>query len=417
MKLIALIAALTLGGGAPLSAQEAGERPATPRPAKVMTVTPSDSTVQRRYPAIVRAAQEAELSFKVSGQVISLPVRGATQVEKGDVIAQIDARAYKSAVDQLQSQRDQGEAQLQALRSGARAEEILALEADVSAAQAQFSQAQDQLTRTQQLFEQEIVAQARLDQDRAAADVAAAALQAAQEQLAIGRAGGRAEDIAAAEAQLRGLDSQIATARDNLDDTTLRAPFDGIVVRRNIDNFTNVQAGQPIVLLQAVETVDLAFDVPGPDVLIWSGNDDTSSIVTLDALPGQAIPAELVEFARQADSGTQTYRVRVTIDVPEGATVLPGMVGHVTVSSAAAARPAIRVPVSAIASAADATTFVWVVDPDSGALSARPVSLGPVAGGEVVIADGLQPGTMIVTAGVSYLRAGAVIRPITAVGE
>jgi len=396
-------------------AQEVKE--AIVRPAKVMTVEQTADNVARRYSAIVLPSQEAELSFKVSGQVIELPVRGASEVVEGDVIAQLDKRSFEAAVTQLESQRDQSQAQLTALRSGARTEEVAALEASVAAAQAQVDQAQDQVDRTRKLAERGVVSAAKLEQDEATALVAVANLNAAQEQLAIGQAGGRAEDIEAAEAALRGLESQIKTAQDNLDDATLRAPFDGVVARRDIENFTNIQAGQSIVLLQKLTKVDLVFDVPGPDVLIWSANEDVSSVVQLDARPGVDIPAELVEFSTQADAGTQTYRARVTIEVPEGARVLPGMIGSIIVSSSAAATPSISVPLTAIASAADASPFVWVVDIDTNTVAAQNVTLGDVSGSAVVLEDGIEPGTVIVTAGVSYLREGAVIRPISKVGE
>ena len=220
----AFLASLIVGVATVVIAQEAQE--AIVRPAKVITVAPTASVVARRYSAIVRPSQEAEISFKVSGQVIELPVRGATEVKAGDVIAELDKRSFEAAVAQLQSQRDQSLAQLKALRSGARAEEVAALEASVAAAQAQVDQAQDQVVRTRQLAERGVASSAKLEQDEATAQVAVANLNAAQEQLTIGRAGGRAEDIEASEAVLRGLESQIKIAQDNLDDATLRAPFD-----------------------------------------------------------------------------------------------------------------------------------------------------------------------------------------------
>ncbi|WP_300030437.1 efflux RND transporter periplasmic adaptor subunit [uncultured Roseobacter sp.] len=412
---LAIILSMAVVWASAGGAQDAPGQP--PRPAKVITVEESARTIERRYPAIVQPSQEAVLSFKVSGEVVELPVRGATNVVEGDVIARLDQRAFEEAVAQLQSQRDQAVAQLQILRRGARDEEVSALEADVAAAQAQVDQAQDQLERTRQLAERGVVSEARLEQDDAAAQVARAALQASLEQLAIGRAGGREEDISAAEAVIRGFDSQLRTALDNLNDATLRAPFDGIIARRDIDNFTNVSAGQSVVLLQALETVDLVFDVPGPDVLIWSAREDVSSSVLLEARPGQAIPAELVEFSTQADLGTQTYRARVGITVPEGAQVLPGMVGTVIVSSGEQAAAAMRIPFSAIGTDTGANTFVWIVDETDSSVSARPVSLGDVAGDEVDVLEGLSAGEVIVTAGVSYLREGAVIRPVSRIGE
>ena len=410
MRFLALAALITLGV-TPGHAQD------TARPAKVLVVQETASTVLRRYPAIVQPSQEAEVSFKVPGQVVDFPVWASTNLSAGDVIAELDKRPFIATLEQLISQRDQAQAQLEALQNGARDEEIAALEAAVTAAQAQATQAKDQVERTRKLADRGVVAQAQLEQSEAAASVASAQLDAAREDLALARAGARIEEIAAAEAALRGLDSQVRRAQDNLDDATLRAPFDGVVARRDIENFSNIQAGQSIVLLQALNTVDLGFDVPGPDVLIWSGSEDADAVVELDARPGVQIPSKLVEFSSQADRGTQTYRARVSIEVPKGAQVLPGMVGSVIVSSDAAATPHIEVPLTGIAANPQGGAFVWVVDPETNAVSARDVTLGPVAGSSVVASQGLQPGDMIVTAGVTYLREGAVIRPMTEVGE
>lgn len=395
----------------------AGHAQDTARPAKVLVVQETASTVQRRYPAIVQPSQESEVSFKVSGEVITLPIRASSIVVAGDVIAQLDKRSFVAALEQLNSQRDQAQSQLEALQNGARAQEIKALEASVAAVQAQVTQAEEQVERSRRLAERGVVSKAQLEQDEASLKVATAQLNAAQEELELGLEGARAEDIAAATAVLRGLDSQLRRAQDNLDDATLRAPFDGIVARRDVDNFTNIQAGQSIVLLQTLTTVDLAFDVPGPDVLIWSAAADTSSVVELDARPGASVPAELVEFSTQADAGTQTYRARVSIKVPEGAQVLPGMVGSVIVASNEAAMPSISVPLTAIAANANGGAFVWVVDANSNAVTVRDVTLGDVSGASVVVSEGLQSKDMIVTAGVSFLREGTVIRPITKVGE
>ena len=101
----------------------------------------------------ILAAQEAEVSFRVGGQVIDLPIRGAMDVVAGDLLARIDPRDYASQVAGLESQRDQEIAQLSALKSGARAEEIAALEAAVEAAAAQLDQAREQAERTRELTE------------------------------------------------------------------------------------------------------------------------------------------------------------------------------------------------------------------------------------------------------------------------
>ncbi len=400
-----------------LVSTDAVAQEATPRPAKVATVTASDTVISRKYPAVVLPSQEIELSFKVSGQIIDLPIRAASNVSAGDTIAQIDTRDFENQISQLQSSRDQATAQLEALQAGARPEEISALEAAVASAQAQVEQTADALSRAETLLERGVATRAQVEGAQAEARVAQANLRAQQEQLRIGEIGGRPEEIAGAEAALRGIDAQIKVARDNLSDATLTAPFDGIIARRDIENFANVSAGQSIALLQRLEVVHLAFDIPSLDVteLTRNGPDSIANTATFNSLRGQEFETELVEFSVQADSATQTYRGRVSVNVPEGAVILPGMVASV-ISSTQGSAAQVSAPLSAIAAGPDGSPFVWLVAAD-GRVSAQQVSLGEAAGDSVVISEGLVGGETIVSAGVSEIIDGMTIRPITRVGN
>ncbi|MEP3055793.1 efflux RND transporter periplasmic adaptor subunit [Ascidiaceihabitans sp.] len=388
-----------------------------PRPAKVAIVTSTSATISRKYPAIVLPSREIEMSFKVSGQVVELPIRASTDVAAGDVIAQIDTRDFKNQIAQLESSRDQATAQLEALRAGARAEEIAALEAAVDSAQAQVEQTSEALERANSLLERGVSTRAQVEGAQAEARVAQANLRAQQEQLRIGEAGGRPEEIAAAEAALRGIDVQIKVAQDNLADATLTAPFDGIIARRDIENFSNVSAGQSIALLQGLDVVHLAFDIPSPDVteLTRNGAGRITSTATFDAIPGVVFDTEVVEFSVQADSATQTYRGRVAVTIPENAVILPGMVANV-ISSTPGQAAQVRAPLSAIAAEPDGAPFVWLVD-GKGVVSKSPVTLGEASGAMVVVSDGLSDGDTIVSAGVSRIVDGMTVRPITQVGN
>ncbi|MDW4497185.1 efflux RND transporter periplasmic adaptor subunit [Sulfitobacter sp. D35] len=389
----------------------------TVRPAKVFTVEQSASEIRRSYPAIVLPSREVELSFQVSGRVTELPVRAATQVSEGDVIAQLDPRDFRNKIAQLQSQIEQAEAELLALRTGARPEEIAALEASVAAAEAQLNQASDNVERIRQLSERGVAPAAQLEGAEADFSVAEANLRSQREQLRIGQAGGRPEEIAAAEAAIRGLDAQLQVAEDDLADATLRAPFDGIIARRDIENFTNVQSGQTVALLQALDTVHLAFDIPGPDVSTFSrtGFNNVTNIATFDSLPGETFPAEIVEFSVQADAATQTYRGRASVRVPDGTIILPGMVASVLASSPNETRT-MPVPLSAVGGDPAGAAFVWRVGADD-TISRQPVSLGEARQDRVDVLDGLEDGDVIVSAGVSRLTDGMKIRPIASVGN
>lgn len=414
MVRILVLAALPLIAAAAVApAQEAA-----PRPAKVFVVEATEEIIQRAYPAIVLPSRETELSFRVSGQVQELPIRAALDVQEGDLIAKLDTRDFETQIQLLKSEREQSVASLEALRKGARPEEVSAQEAAVESAQAQVDVAADSLARTQQLLERGVATTAQLEEAESLARVAEAALRAEQEQLRIANIGGRPEDIAAAEAALRGLDTRIKQAQDQLADAELRAPFDGIVARRDIENFSNIQAGAPVILLQALRPAHLIFDIPGADVTLFTqlGPENIVTIAHFDAYPGQEFPTELVEFSVDADGTTQTYRGRVSVDIPERDGILPGMVANVTVSTEGGNGGQTFVPLGAIGAEADGSPFVWKVDA-SNSVAASPVELGDVQAGMVEVTTGVEAGDTVIAAGVSRLTPGQVIRPITQIGN
>lgn len=384
------------------------------RPAKVAQVQTSETVFTRRYPAIVQPSLEAVLSFRVSGRVIQLPIRASDFVKEGDIIAQLDPRDFERQIAQLETQRDQAAAQLSALRTGARTEEISALEAGIEGAQAQVNQASEQANRSRELFSKDLVAAVTLQADETALSVAEAQLRAKKEELTIARTGGRQEELDAAKAALKGLETQISIAQDNLNDATLRAPFGGIVARRDIENFTNIQAGQDVVLLQKLSDVDLVFDVPGPDVVFLASADPTS-VVQLEGIKGELFDAELVEFSAKADAATQTYRGRVRVAVPRGTPILAGMVGNVITSVETGAAENLSVPLTAVGANTDGSSFVWIVD-GSNIVTKSLVTLGAVLGDQVVITKGVTAKDTVVSAGVTQIRDKMVIRPITKVG-
>jgi len=400
--------------------EQSSEKNTIIRPVKTVVVKAGNNSLQRTYPATVLASNEAELSFRVSGRIVELPIRASQKVKKGDVIAQLDKRDFKSEVDRLSSQIDQAKAQLAAMVAGARTEDVAALKAGVSAASAQYSSAQKQMQRTRTLFKKGIVAKARLEQDQSAADVAKAQLEAAEQDLKKGKAGSRVEEVAAQEATIKGAETQLNAAEDALSDTPLRAPFDGIIAKRNVENFTNTQANQAIAVLQALKSVDLAFDVPAPDIPKLAARKETlNSVVRLDSVPGKTFVAKLVEFSTQADTSTQTYRGRVSIAPSEDIAILPGMAGTLEISDASANGDAktYLIPATAIASEPDGTPFVWLVSRSDNKVAKRTITLGEATGSDVIVRDGLNTDDIIVTAGISALLPDMTVRPISKIGE
>jgi len=389
-----------------------------PRPVKSLVVEQSTTTFKHSYPALVLPAKQALLSFRASGKLTELPIRAAQKVKKGEVIARIDPRDFEAEVNRLTSQLDQAKAKLNEMQKGARSEDVALLQANINAANSQFQAAQQQANRTRRLFRKGIVAKARLEQDVSALAVAKAQLSSAKEELKKGKAGAREEEVAQQKAVIRGYKTQLESAEDALRDTTLRAPFSGIIAKREVDNFANVQAKATIAVLQQLETVDLVFDIPGPDVSPLAARE--KSLVTmaqLDSMHGSSFPAKLIEFSTQADPETQTFRGRVSISPPKGSVILPGMAGQIIIEDKGKDASRFRIPSVAVISEPDGKPFVWVVSKPDNILSKRYVTTGEATGNDITISKGLQSGDTVVTAGLSLLREKMVVRPVSKIGE
>ncbi|MFK5979650.1 MAG: efflux RND transporter periplasmic adaptor subunit [Rhizobiaceae bacterium] len=413
--LIAIFAALIAGCSGDEQTQ-ASKEPVI-RPVKVITVEPVSSAFERTYSAVIIPSQEATLSFRVSGRIIELPIRNGVRVKKGDVIAQLDKRDFEASIIQIESQLVQANEKMDELKSGARVEDIAALQAEVAAAKAQVDSTIAQVARTTELFKKGIIAKARLDQDVTSQRVAEATLEAKKQGLVKGQSGARKEDLAAQQAAIDGVRSQLESARDNLSDATLRAPFDGIIATRKVENFSNIQAKEAVAVLQNINVLDAIFDVPAPDVARLAKAKNFDLKIVMEAIPGRSFNATRNEFSTQADTATQTYRGRVTIEELNGETVLPGMTGSLTVKVVGNDTARILLPVVAIASTADGQAFVWVVDGADNKVSKRNISIGEASGPNVIVIYGVKEGDVVAVAGISALQDGLMVKPVVAIGE
>jgi len=409
------VAAMAIASCSP--GEEKTSETQTIRPVKTHIVVPFVAKLERSYSATVLPAQEVQLSFRVSGRIVELPIRSGQNVSKGDVIAELDKRDFEAEITRLNSQLEQAEAQLAALTSGARSEDLAALEAAVSAVEAQVEAARDQLSRTQQLFKRKVVAKAAVEKDQTALRVAQAELEAKKQELAKGTAGARVEEVAAQEAAIKGLRSNLQSLRDNLSDATLRAPFDGIIADRKIENFSNIQAKEAVATLQALASPNLLFDIPAADVPPFAKAKELELSVVLDSLPNRVFKAERNEFSTQADSATQTYRGRVSIKNLDAEPILPGMTGVLTVAVGGQGTSTLSVPLTAIASEADGNAFVWIVNGANQTVSRRAVKTGKASGESIVVSEGVQEGEVVVSAGLSALQENMVVKPIKTVRE
>jgi len=401
---------ICLGAGC---SQQGTTRSEMARPVKTMVVAAGGETHLRTFPGRVEASKKAELAFQVSGLLVKFQVKEGQHVAKDEVIGQLRQDEFQARLKALQGQLDQARAVLLALRQGDRAEQRLRLEAQVRAAEGRLVNARAEYDRSARLLRQR--ATTRTEYDRNATDlyVAQQDHKAAVQLLEKGTIA-RDEDIEAQEGVVRGFEGRLVEANLQLQDTTLHAPYDGVIAQRFVDQNQNIRAKEPVVKFQDVDEIDVAVDVPET---VMAADLRQADIVQLLAefsgAPGTQFPVHITEVAQRADPVTQTFRVRAAMKSPPDVNLLPGMTATVTLSyrRASILGSRILVPISAVSKEPAGEQVAWVVEPDQ-SVSRRAVKIGAATGGQVEIVDGLQPGDRIAVAGVTFLREGMKVRDL-----
>lgn len=383
------------------------------RPVKTMVVASGQETVTRSFSGRAEAAREVDLAFQVSGLLSQFTVREGAKVAKGQVIAALRQDEFQARLAALEGQRSQGEAVLRALRAGSRPEERLRLEAQARAAEARMLNAKTDFERHQELMQGNAVARSIYEMVETEYRVAQENYKAAVQTLEAS-AVARQEDIDAKQAEIAALDARITEVRIQRDDSSLRAPFDGVVAHRFVEPSQNISAGQPIVRFQDSGEIVIAMDVPESVMATeFRPSEIVGFMAEFGAAPGKRVPAEVREIAQVADPVTQTFKVRVVLKPPAEVQVLPGMTATVflTRKQTAGQLGRISVPVTAVLKDSTGSQNVWVLGTDD-TVRRHPVKVGAAAGSSLEILDGLKPGERIAVAGVSQLREGMKVRDL-----
>jgi RND family efflux transporter MFP subunit len=220
------------------------------------------------------------------------------------------------------------------------------------------------------------------------------------------------------EADYKSATAALKAAQQDLNYTRLTAPFSGVIALRYIENFEEVQAKQPILVLQDISELEVKFDVP--ESLLRGINseseeqtrDEVSVTASFADIPGSKIPLTFREINTQADAKTQTFQVTYTMPEMASAKILPGMTAKVTVdiSRFDNGTAIVTVPASAIVGDYKLDPQAWVIDSESMTVAPRPVKVGRLLGENIEVFEGLQEGDRIVTAGTPFLVEGMKVR-------
>jgi HlyD family secretion protein len=328
----------------------------------------------------VVARTQASVSSKISGRLAYLGVEEGSVVRRGDVIARLENADYQALVQQAEA-------------------EVTRAHAALGEAEAQRDQLRRDLRRARELLVDSLVSPQEVEDLEAQLEAAEARVGAQEAQV----------EVAAA---ARGV------ARANLENTYIRAAFDGTVLRKDAEVgevVAPVATGGgltrgAVVTMADLETLEVEVDVN--EAYIAQIRAGQPTVITLDAYPDTTYRGRVRQIVPTADRQRATVLVKVSI-VDRDPRVLPEMGARVDFMQAADAEYAdaeeearVFVPAEAVRDE-QGQPVVWVVR-DARVWRVE-VLAGPVSGGRREIRSGLNGGEQVVIAGPPALEDGATV--------
>ncbi len=214
-------------------------------------------------------------------------------------------------------------------------------------------------------------------------------------------------------------EANLRIVEKNLADTNLLAPFAGRVARKYVERFQNVQAKEPVLLLQDDLHLEIDVSLPeaallriGRSIDLGTLNSMLNPVVAISSLPPDTtFPARLAELATAADPTTRTFEATFAFAAPSEVLILPGMTAQVRMSATIDELGAgVAIPASSTVIDSSGASSVWRVDRDTMEVHRVAVELGELSGDSVVVERGLEPGDLIAASGANQLREGMQVR-------
>jgi len=329
----------------------------------------------------VVARTRASVSSRISGRLASLSVEEGSVVRRNQVMAQIENADYAAALAQAEA-------------------DSLRIDAQLHEAEATRDQIRRDLARSRELLAR------NLEPRRTVEDL--------ESQLA-----GAEARIGVQRAQIASAKASIAYARANYENTYIRAPFDGTVLRKDAEVgevVAPVATGGgltrgAVVTMADLKTLEVEVDVN--EAYIAQIRDDQQTRIVLDAYPSASFAGKVRQIVPTADRQKATVQVKVSI-TDHDPRILPEMGARVefldSASTATDAPTRVFVPADAVRTEG-ANTVVWVVR--DGRANRVTIEAGPVSGGRREVRSGLSGGETVVVGPATGLADGDKVNVVT----
>jgi multidrug resistance efflux pump len=246
------------------------------------------------------------LAFEAGGRIAEIDVDEGVAVTAGQVLARLDDRLPKARVAAAEAAVAQADARYRLAVRGPRGEDIAAAKAEADAATAEADHRANEATRSERLGQTGAVASAAVDADDSAARVARSTASAASARYQALVKGTRAEQIAEAAAALDAAKADRDAAKVTLDQTVLRAPTDGVILRRlaEVGALVTTTTPAPVVTMADLSQLEVRAELDESDVAAISVG--KSAYATADAFGDRHFPIRVTRITHEL--GRKTVR-------------------------------------------------------------------------------------------------------------
>lgn len=240
---------------------------------RISVVERGDLVVSISASGVIEPVEQVEVKSKASGEIIELPIQEGDYVKRGDLVARLDPVTVRNEYDQI--------------------------EADFNVARATREQRQTELARQQDLFDRKLTSQSDLDNARLAYEESGAGLVRAK--------------------------AGLATAKDRLEDTEIRAPIDGVVLSRPVETGQIISSGTTTVtggtLLCSIANMTRVYVMAQVDETdIGRVRSGMKAEIRPEAYPKEQLEGEVLRVAPQArvEQNVTLFEVTCLVDNSSG---------------------------------------------------------------------------------------------------
>ena len=373
-----------------------GSKPSTvsaeakPAPLAITTTVVEERPIDRflRVSGSLAADEQAEVSAEATGRIVDTPVERGTRVAEGAVLARISGTEASAQLQEAEA----NAAQI-AARLGLAPEDSFepTRVPDVMNAKAALELAEAEFARMKSLLEQKVVSQSEYDQRRTQ-------VEAARQQYRI------AENSAQQSYRsLQAARARVALARKAMADTTVRAPFAGLVAERLVSAGDYVTKGTRVATIVRIDPMRVELTVPEQSVaLVGVGQ---AVRLTVDAYPNEVFEAR-VRFVSPALRKDQRALTVEAIAPNPGGRLKPGLFATASIQQAAGP-VALLLPASAVETVSG-TSRVYVVKNDQ--IEERIVTIGERVGDRIEMTSGVRKGEIVAAEPRGRLTDGVAVR-------